>query len=117
MTQLTDLPVTPYKNVRGLISPFKIKPLMAQLPEWDLVVDNDEEHLIGEFKAESYASALAFCNAVAKLADELDHHPKIVFEYAKVTIYWWTHTLQGLHENDFILAAKTSALFNLSKKS
>jgi 4a-hydroxytetrahydrobiopterin dehydratase len=117
MTQLKDLPFTVNKSSKGLISPFEVKPLMAQLPEWDLVVDNDEEHLKAEFKADSYANGIAFCNAIAQLADEVDHHPKMIVEYAKITVYWWTHTLHGLHKNDFILAAKTSELFVCSKAS
>ncbi|MEH6445590.1 MAG: 4a-hydroxytetrahydrobiopterin dehydratase [Oceanospirillaceae bacterium] len=110
MEVLTNLNCTNHKTENQLISPFIIRPLMAQLPDWELVVDNDKEHLKAEFKIKNYMKAIAFCNAIAELAEAADHHPKIIIEYAKVTVYWWTHTLRGLHKNDFILAAKTSAL-------
>ncbi|MFT5708201.1 MAG: 4a-hydroxytetrahydrobiopterin dehydratase [Oceanospirillaceae bacterium] len=110
MEVLINLDCTSNKTAKELISPFIIRPLMAQLPDWKLIVDNDEEHLKAEFKIQNYMSAIAFCNAIAELAESVDHHPKIIIEYAKVTVFWWTHTLRGLHKNDFILAAKTSAL-------
>ena len=46
----------------------------------------------------------------AELADEEDHHPKIILEWGKVTVYWWSHKIEGLHKNDFICAAKTDSL-------
>jgi 4a-hydroxytetrahydrobiopterin dehydratase len=54
---------------------------------------------------------MAFTNAVAKLAESADHHPQLIVEYSSVTVLWWTHAIQGLHKNDFIMAAKTSMLF------
>ena len=45
---------------------------------------------------------------VAKLADEADHHPRIVIEWGKVTIDWWTHAIGGLHRNDFVMAARVN---------
>jgi len=28
-----------------------------------------------------------------------------------VTVTWWTHSIKGLHLNDFIMAAKTEGLY------
>ena len=44
------------------------------------------------------------------LAEEEDHHPKIVLEWGVVEVSWWSHKIGGLHRNDFICAAKTDAL-------
>jgi len=33
-----------------------------------------------------------------------------------VTVTWWTHKINGLHRDDFIMAAKTNALFESDKK-
>ena len=48
---------------------------------------------------------------LATIAAEEDHHPKLVTEWNRVTVSWWTHAIRGLHRNDFIMAARTDALF------
>ncbi|HPC96403.1 MAG TPA: 4a-hydroxytetrahydrobiopterin dehydratase [Sedimentisphaerales bacterium] len=54
--------------------------------------------------------ALAFVNRVGELAERENHHPDIDLSYGKVRIDLWTHKIGGLHENDFILAAKIDRL-------
>ncbi len=44
------------------------------------------------------------------LAEIENHHPAILTEWGKVEVTWWTHSIDGLHDNDFILAARTDAL-------
>ena len=45
------------------------------------------------------------------MADQEDHHPQIILEWGKVSVLWWSHKIQGLHQNDFICAAKTDSLY------
>lgn len=60
-----------------------------------------------EFKFKVFGQALEFVNEVGKLAEIEGHHPNIyLHSYNKVLIELWTHKIGGLHENDFILAAK-----------
>ncbi|TBR56462.1 hypothetical protein B4U84_29725 [Westiellopsis prolifica IICB1] len=52
---------------------------------------------------------------VAIAPPSLHHHhqflqQRIITEWGKVTVTWWTHAIQGLHRNDFIMAAKTDAI-------
>jgi len=63
------------------------------------------------FSFPDFRKALTFTNQVGELAEVEGHHPKLVTEWGKVTVVWWTHSLQGLHSNDFLMAAKTSELF------
>ena len=58
-----------------------------------------------------YADGIAFVTRVGTLADAQDHHPQITVGYKKVTVEWYTHSLGGLHLNDFIMAARTDAAF------
>jgi 4a-hydroxytetrahydrobiopterin dehydratase len=76
-------------------------------PDWRVV---DEHHLERQFKFEDFRQALDFVNEVGKLAEEQGHHPDIYLSYGKVRIQLWTHKINGLHENDFIMAAKIHAL-------
>ena len=85
--------------------------LMGQLPHWNIVTHQGMKTLQREFSFPNFLAALAFTNQVGALAEQYDHHPALLTEWGKVTVSWWTHTLAGLHRNDFILAAKTDALF------
>jgi 4a-hydroxytetrahydrobiopterin dehydratase len=54
---------------------------------------------------------MAFTVRVGALAEFESHHPAILTEWGRVTVTWWTHAIRGLHRNDFIMAAKTDAIF------
>jgi 4a-hydroxytetrahydrobiopterin dehydratase len=56
----------------------------------------------------NYQDVLVFIIKVGGLAEAQQHHPRIVNDLGKDTVYWWTHKLGGLHRNDFIMAAKTN---------
>lgn len=86
--------------------------LLAQLTGWSIEQADGMDQLGAQFTFANFANALAFANRVGELAEAADHHPRIVLEWGKVEVRWWTHAIGGLHENDFIMAARTSAAFN-----
>jgi len=86
----------------------------AELPDWKIVQVKALKQIRRQFKFKNFAQAIAFANLVGEISEEQDHHPIIVLEWAKVQVTWWTHTVKGLSENDFIMAAKTDALFSKS---
>ena len=81
-----------------------------QVPGWEIIEEEGERRLRRAFEFPDFARALAFTNRVGALAEEEDHHPALLTEYGKVTVSWWTHSIGGLHRNDFIMAAKTDEL-------
>lgn len=83
---------------------------MRELPQWWIIEQDGVPRLQRVFTFKDFASALAFTNEVGRIAEEAQHHPLIVTEWGRVTVQWWTHSIGGLHRNDFILAARTSAL-------
>ena len=93
------------------VSNEEIPSLMSQIPLWDIIEENNIKKLTCLFKFSDYEQSLVFTNKVATLADEEDHHPKITLEWGKVRVIWWSHKIQGLHQNDFICAAKTDRLY------
>ncbi len=86
--------------------------LMSAIPDWTPVVRDDVMQLEREFKFKNFKLALAFTNKVAEIAEEEFHHPTLVTEWGKVTVTWWTHAINGLHKNDFIMAARTDTLLD-----
>ncbi len=75
----------------------------------DWIVEGDKK-LIREFTFRDFMEAMTFVNKVAQIAEDEGHHPDIHIFYNKVRIELWTHAVNGLSENDFILAAKISAI-------
>lgn len=71
--------------------------------EWK-VVDNNK--LTREFYFVSYRHTIDFVDKVAKIAEEEGHHPVLHVYFGRAVAELWTHSINGLSENDFILAAK-----------
>ncbi len=67
-------------------------------------------HLRREFRFPDFAAALAFVNRIGELAEGEQHHPDIALGWGRVAVATYTHSIGGLSENDFILAAKIDAL-------
>ena len=85
--------------------------LLQQLPGWRVENIAEVPQLVKVFAFKNFIEALAFTNNIGGLAEDYDHHPALTTEWGRVTVRFWTHKIGGLHRNDFILAAKTDALF------
>ena len=84
-----------------------VSQLSTEVSTWKVL---DGKFLSKEWTFPDFAEALAFTNRVGALAEEEGHHPDIWFGwgYAKIKIF--THAIKGLHESDFILAAKVDKI-------
>jgi 4a-hydroxytetrahydrobiopterin dehydratase len=92
----------------------EIAELEPQVPDWQVGDCNGEQCLERTFRFPNFAQALAFTRHVGELAEEENHHPRIVLEWGKVQVQWWTHKIHGLHRNDFVMAAKTDLIYQPS---
>ncbi len=88
----------------------EIQLLLKNIPGWEVTEEDGISRLQRTFTFPDFRQALAFTNRVGELAEREQHHPKLVTEWGKVTVIWWTHSVNGLHMNDFIMAARTSEL-------
>lgn len=86
----------------------KAEKLRAEVPDWEL--SEAADRLRREFRFKDFRRAMKFVNKVADLAEEVGHHPDFHVHYNRVLVEIWTHKIGGLHENDFILAAKIDRL-------
>jgi 4a-hydroxytetrahydrobiopterin dehydratase len=86
--------------------------LLAELNGWKIINKNNELMLEKSFKFADFKQALAFTNQLGQLAEVENHHPALLTEWGLVTASWWTHRIKGLHRNDFIMAAKTEAVYS-----
>jgi 4a-hydroxytetrahydrobiopterin dehydratase len=81
----------------------EIEELQKQIPGWEF---EEFHHLAKTFSFKDFKQALDFTNKVGALAESEGHHPDIELSWGKVKIKLFTHAVDGLSENDFILAAK-----------
>jgi len=81
---------------------FLVKKYLKLIKDWKL----KKGKLYKEFKFKNFKDTLNFVNKIGKIAEKEGHHPDIFFTYGKCNIEIYTHAINGLSENDFILAAK-----------
>ncbi|MDN3518645.1 4a-hydroxytetrahydrobiopterin dehydratase [Aquisalimonas lutea] len=105
---LTEKKCTPCQGGTEPMPRERAEGYMDQVPGWELT--HDATRLQRKFKFKNFAQANAFVDKVGELAESEDHHPDITFGYGYAIIEISTHKIKGLHENDFIFAAKTNEL-------
>ena len=88
--------------------------LLKELPGWSIEVKDGVPRLSRSFMFPDFQQALTFADRVGETAEAEDHHPELLVTWGRVTVGWWTHAIGGLHRNDFVMAAKTSALFGIA---
>ncbi|MEH0665071.1 4a-hydroxytetrahydrobiopterin dehydratase [Vibrio scophthalmi] len=88
------------------LGPEERRLLLTELEGWKIVDRDGIPQLEKEYRFKNYQLAWAFANKVSQLAEEEFHHPSLLLEWGKVTVTWWSHSIKGLHQNDFICAAK-----------
>ena len=111
MGALTGMKCVACRRDAPKVTEAEIAEYHSQVSEWDLIERDEIKRLERLFQFDGFAEALAFANRVGELAEEEGHHPALLTEWGRVTVTWWTHKIRGLHRNDFIMAAKTDALY------
>lgn len=91
--------LTPKLNLMEVVE------LLGDLQGWYL---DDKNHLIKKWNLKGSKITKKFVDAIWEIAEAPDvkHHPNISFTYGFVEVTIWTHAIDGLSKNDFILAAK-----------
>ena len=111
MDDLKSMDCVRVKGEEATLTEEEIKEYKSQIPDWEIVEENGVKRLRRTYKFRNFREALAFTNKIGELAEEQDHHPQIITEWGKVTLSWWTHVVDGLHLNDFIMAAKSDQAY------
>ena len=111
MTTLHQMKCVACRAGEPTVSQGEMYMMHPQIPDWIVKEVDGVQRLERLFKFKNFVQALEFTNKVGAIAEEEDHHPMIITEYGRVTVQWWTHTIKGLHKNDFIMAAKTDEIY------
>lgn len=84
----------------------EIEPLLDQLHGWKI----EDGKLAKSYSFGNFVEAVDFVNAITPVAEAEGHHPDLYVRWGAVRVMLWTHAVNGLSENDFILAAKIDEL-------
>ena len=100
----------------GGVIPFDISEIhkyQKKVDGWDIIKNNKDIYFLEKnFKFKNFEKSQKFVNEVGKISEEEGHHPDIAFGWGYAKINITTHSIQGLSENDFILAAKIDQITN-----
>tara|TARA_B100001564_G_C20321891_1_gene526109 strand:- start:269 stop:607 length:339 start_codon:yes stop_codon:yes gene_type:complete len=94
----------------GGVVPFDISEIhkyQKKVDGWDVKKNEKDKYFLKKkFKFKDFKNSQNFINKVGAISEEENHHPEILFGWGYATIIITTHAIEGLSENDFILAAK-----------
>jgi 4a-hydroxytetrahydrobiopterin dehydratase len=107
-TELTGKTCTPCQGGIPPLTAVEVEGFHKQTPEW--IVCDDSRRIERTYTFKDFAAALAFVERVAELAEAEGHHPDITFGWGYATVSLQTKKIKGLHENDFIMAAKVDGM-------
>ena len=101
----------------GGILPFDISEIhkyQKKVDGWDVKKNKKEKYFLEKnFKFDNFNKSQNFVNKCGEISEKENHHPDILFGWGYAKIMITTHAIEGLSENDFILAAKIDQIFNV----
>ena len=103
-TALAEKTCTPCRGGIPPLTPEEAEGYRAQAPEWALM--DSAARIERTYRFKNFREAFAFVSRAAALAEAEGHHPDISFGWGYATVSLRTKKIKGLHENDFIMAAK-----------
>ena len=107
MNDLADKKCIPCEGGIPSFNLEEIHKYLKKVDGWDVEsVDEKNYYIIKNFKFNSFLDSQSFVNKVGEIAEQEGHHPDIWFGWGYAKIKIQTHAINGLHESDFVLAAK-----------
>ena len=101
----------------GGVLPFDISEIhkyQKKVDGWNIIKNEKEKFFLNKkFNFQNFSESQEFVNKVGIISEEEGHHPDILFGWGYAEIKIITHAIEGLSENDFILAAKIDQIINV----
>ncbi len=111
MENLAKQSILSYTKYNEPLTEEQIAGFLTRLPQWRMIYQEGNPRIERSFEFEDFLGAINFANKVAELSEEAHHHPDLIISWGKCTVRWWTFVYKKLHENDFIMAARTELLY------
>ncbi len=107
-TELASQKCIPCSGDMDPLTPEEASALLKQVPLWELVEDSTA--IVRRFTFKNFAESYALVEQIAEVAEEQGHHPDILFGWGYCEVMLYTHAIGGLHQSDFIVAARIDAI-------
>ncbi len=114
MNDLSDKKCVPCEGGVKAFDISEIHKYQKKVDGWEIIQNDKNVYLLEKnFKFKNFLESQKFVNEVGKISEEEGHHPDIIFGWGYAKIDITTHAIEGLSENDFILAAKIDKIINV----
>ena len=90
------------------LTPQEAEKYRSNVPDWEL--QDNATKIKRTFRCRDFMEAMALAGQIGELCEQEGHHPDITFGWGYCKVVFQTHKINGLHENDFIMAAKVNRL-------
>jgi 4a-hydroxytetrahydrobiopterin dehydratase len=110
MTKLTEKHCVPCEGGTPPLDDATTTLLLGEVKGWRKLAETKGARIAKQLEFKDFVAAMAFLDKLAVIAEAEGHHPDFCVHYNKVDVTLWTHSVGGLSENDFILAAKIDNL-------
>jgi 4a-hydroxytetrahydrobiopterin dehydratase len=105
---LTEGHCVPCEGGVPKLAPDRVQALLTEIPGWEAPQGH---HLYRIFRFPDFKQGLDFVNRAGEIAEREGHHPDLLLAWGRVEVTIFTHSIDGLSENDFVLAAKVGQLY------
>ncbi len=107
MSELFEKKCVPCEGGVPALDISEIHKYQKKIDGWDVIKNQKNIHFLEKkFKFKNFVESQKFVNEVGRISEEEGHHPEILFGWGYARINISTHAIEGLSENDFILASK-----------
>jgi len=114
MNDLLDKKCVPCEGGVSRLDLSEIHKYQKKVDGWDVKKNKKKIFFLEKnFKFKNFINSQNFINKVGEISEKENHHPDISFGWGYAIIVITTHAIEGLSENDFILAAKIDHIFNV----
>ena len=114
MNELINKKCVPCEGEASAFDISEIHKYQKKVDGWDVVKNEANIYLLEKkFSFKTFIESQNFVNEVGKVSEDEGHHPDISFGWGYAKINITTHAIEGLSENDFILAAKIDKIINV----
>lgn len=111
MPTLAQQQIIPFEEDTPPLTEEELKELWFDTPMWQVVEVDGVKRLRRTYEFESNTDAASFAQEVNRLVQDKDIIPTVLLDDKNVRVDWWTRKMQGMHTNDFIMAARTDQCY------
>ena len=115
MQKITELKFKSVGQDDKLLEGDDLNDCLRQLDSWEDADYGGSTSLYKAYKLKDFKTAQKLAVVVGNLAEKYKHHPILSYTWGKLEVYWFTHSIKGVHINDVFMASETDKEIKKSK--